>query len=72
MTGPGDVLDPGPDWSWPFCRAADGYLDEQRVPVGTTTQRGPDGRSVLVDLEPTVRDRDGNLRRITELVPRRP
>lgn len=52
-----DTLDPGPDGSYPWLpRNADGTLNTARMPVGTRHQRGPDGRLVLIDIEPTLPD----------------
>lgn len=67
-----DVLDPGPDWTWPHARDHDGYLDEARVPCTPHRQRSPDGTVVLIDPMPSVRDQLGVLRRLDEVVPRRP
>lgn len=63
-----DALAPGDDYSFPFCpRDADGWLDEQRMPVEPYIDHGK-----LIDPAPTVRGPDGLLHRITEYVPRRP
>lgn len=52
-----DALDPGPNGDYPnLPRNADGTLDTERMPVGTRTQLTPDGRKVLVDVEPTLPD----------------
>ncbi len=53
-----DALDPGPNGDYPHLpRNADGSLDTVRMPVGTSRQLMPDGRTVvLVDLEPTGPD----------------
>lgn len=52
-----DALDPGPLGDYPYLpRNPDGSLDTDRMPVGTRQQRTPDGRVVLVDVEPTGPD----------------
>ncbi len=52
-----DALDPGPNGDYPWLsRNADGSLDTVRMPVGTRHQRGPDGKLVLIDVQPTGPD----------------
>lgn len=53
-----DALDdPDGDGTFPnLPRLPDGSLDVQRMPVGTRHQRGPDGKLVLIDIEPTLPD----------------
>lgn len=52
-----DALDPGPLGDYPYLpRNPDGTLDTDRMPVGLRQQRTPDGRMVLVDVEPTGPD----------------
>lgn len=52
-----DALDPGPNGDYPYLpRNPDGTLDTDRMPIGTRQQRTPDGRVVLIDVEPTGPD----------------
>jgi hypothetical protein len=52
-----DALDPGPRGDYAHLpRNPDGTLDTQRMPVGLRRQPTPDGRVVLVDVEPTLPD----------------
>ena len=61
-----DALDPGPDGSYPYLpRNPDGTLDTDRMPVGHRQQRTPDGKTVLIDVEPTGPDG----RRPSEIAP---
>lgn len=65
-----DILDPGPDHTFPHLpRTPDGYLDTARVPIGTRHQRTASGHVYLIDVTPTVRDRDGRVVPITHIVP---
>lgn len=48
-----DALDPGADGSFPFWpRNADGTTDEERMPRGPRTMRGPDGKLLIYDPAP--------------------
>lgn len=61
-----DALDPGPNGDYPYLpRNPDGTLDTERMPVGKREQRTPDGRVVLIDVEPTVADG----RKVSEIPP---
>lgn len=61
-----DALDPGPNGDYPYLpRKADGSLDTDRMPTGLRHQRTPDGRVVLIDVEPTGPDG----RRPSEIAP---
>ncbi|MEE2529148.1 hypothetical protein V1639_08910 [Pseudarthrobacter sp. J75] len=61
-----DALDPGPNGDYPHMpRNADGTLDTVRMPIHTTQQRTPDGRTVLINLEPMLPDG----RKVSEVVP---
>lgn len=44
-----DALDPGPNGDYP-------HLDMSLQPTGLRTQRTPDGRTVLIDVEATTPD----------------
>lgn len=64
-----DALDPGDDFTFPYLpRTPEGYLDTRLMPIGERKQPGPNG-PVLIDVTPTVRDRDGNLVPVTAIVP---
>jgi hypothetical protein len=64
-----DALDPGPNGDYPYLpRNPDGTLDTDRMPIGLRRQTGPDGTTVLVDIEPTLPDG----RRVTDVVPAPP
>lgn len=59
-----DALDPGENYDFPNVpRTEAGRLDVSRMPIGLRHQNG-----VLVDITPTVRDRNGQLVKITEVV----
>ncbi len=52
-----DALDPGPSGDYPnLPRNPDGTLDTERMPTGLRRQLTPNGRVVLVDVEPTLPD----------------
>lgn len=52
-----DALDDDGSGTFPnLPRNADGSLDTARMPTGTRMQRGPDGKLVLIDIEPTLPD----------------
>lgn len=64
-----DALDPGEDGTFPnLPRRPDGYLDTELMPIGKRWQRGPNGKYVEVDVEPTVTLDDGRRVRVTEIV----
>lgn len=63
-----DALDPGPNGDYPHMpRNPDGTLDTERMPIHTVKHRAPDGRTVLVNLEPTLPDG----RKVSDVVPPR-
>lgn len=65
-----DALDPGEDWTYPHLpRTPEGYLDTDLMPIGPRKQLAPDGTVHLIDVTPTVRDRDGHLVPVTAIVP---
>lgn len=61
-----DALDPGPNGDYPYMpRNPDGTLDTTRMPIHTMQHRLPDGRTVLLNLEPTLPDG----RKVSQVVP---
>lgn len=52
-----DALEPGPDNTYPnLPRNTDGSLNTELMPVGKRRHLDPEGRSVLIDVEPTGPD----------------
>jgi hypothetical protein len=52
-----DALDAGPNGNYPYLpRNPDGTLDTDRMPIGLTYQRKPDGCVVLIDVTPALPD----------------
>lgn len=66
-----DALENGGDDSFPHLeRTPEGYLDVRYMPIGRRWQHDPNtGRSVLIDVTPTVHLTDGCVVRITDVVP---